>query len=287
MDIKELKHDIELKTIENRFMIWILENEYSKIIADQYINKLCDIWGLNRKAINSLDDIPDESFVVDDNLYIINVDKWEDNRSHDNCIVLCNKSKNGIKIPGLNDWQIIDYVIPKLRGLDKEDLEWLLTYYNGNYFRFINDVNKISIFNESVQKLVFNQMIEDCQFDSLTNLTIWDLSNAIIKKDIRLIKEVLKVINYIDISPLGLSTVLLNNFRNIINIQTNPSCTANDLGISDKQFFVIKKYNVGYYTEKQLVDILEMLTNVEFLYKYEDLSLSNLIEYMICKILGV
>ena len=286
MDIKELKQSIELKTIENKFMIWILENEYSKIVADQYINKLCDIWNLNAKVIESLDEIPDESFIVDDNLYIINTDKWEDERSHDNCIVICNKCKSGIKIPKLSDWQIIDYVIPKLRGLDKEDLEWLLTYYNGNYFRFINDVNKISIFNESVQKLMFNQMVEDGQFDSLTNLTIWDLSNAILKKDIKIIKEVLKVIDYIDISPLGLSTVLLNNFRNIINIQTNKLCTASDLGISDKQFFVIKKYNVGYYTEEQLVNILDMLTNVEFLYKYEELSLSNLIEYMICKILG-
>ena len=286
MDIKELKQSIELKTIENKFMIWILENEYSKIVADQYINKLCNIWNLNAKVIESLDEIPDESFIVDDNLYIINTDKWEDERSRDNCIVICNKCKSGIKIPKLSDWQIIDYVVPKLRGLDKEDLEWLLTFYNGNYFRFINDVNKISIFNESVQKLMFNQMVEDGQFDSLTNLTIWDLSNAILKKDIKIIKEVLKVIDYIDVSPLGLSTVLLNNFRNIISIQTNKMCTASDLGISDKQFFVIKKYNVGYYTEEQLVNILDMLTNVEFLYKYEELSLSNLIEYMICKILG-
>jgi len=287
MEIKELKSKIENKTIDDRFMIWVIDNDYSMIIANQYLHKLSDIWNLNIKYIDSINDIPDKSFIEDDNLYVINIDTWNNDLSHDNCIVICNKCKNGIKFPKLQDWQLVDYSLSFLKGLDKQDIEWLITQYNGNYFRFLNDIEKISIFDTGSQKLVFNKLLDDHQFDSITSLNVWDLSNAIIKKDIRLIKEVLKVIDYIDVTPLGLSAILLNNFRNILIIQSNPRCTGSDLGISDKQFFVIKKYNTGFYTEDQLVKILDMLTNVEYLYKYDGISMSSLIDYMICIIMGV
>lgn len=219
-------------------------------------------------------------------MYILKTDKWESDETHDNCIIICNKCKEGIKIPKLQEWQVIDYVLSKVKGLDKQDVEWLISLYNGNYFRFINDIEKISIFDIGTQKLIFNQMLNDGQFDDLTSLTIWDFSNSIIKKDMRMLKEVLKVIDYIDISPLGLITTLLNNFRGILNIQLNPKCTAKDVGMSDKQFFVVKKYNCGFYNRDQLVKIMEVLTNVEYMFKYEELPISMLIDYVVCNILG-
>ena len=286
MDIKLLKSKVESGTIDETFMIWVLEDEYSSIISDQYIYLICSKRHLNKKIIESLNEIPDESFIVDDNLYILKTDKWESDETHDNCIIICNKCKEGIKIPKLQEWQVIDYVLSKVKGLDKQDVEWLISLYNGNYFRFINDIEKISIFDIGTQKLIFNQMLNDGQFDDLTSLTIWDFSNSIIKKDMRMLKEVLKVIDYIDVSPLGLVTTLLNNFRGILNIQLNPKCTAKDVGMSDKQFFVVKKYNCGYYNRDQLIKIMKVLTNVEYMFKYNELPLSLLIDYLVCEILG-
>lgn len=286
MDIKELKNKIESKSLDERFMIWIMSNEYSNIIADQYLSHISTFWGLSVKRIETINEIPDDSFIEDDNLYVIKTDKWESSDRHDNCVVICNKSKDGIVFPKLEDWMLIDLALAKVPGLDKQDLEWLITLYNGNYWRFLNDIDRLAVFEKGSQKIMFNQMLDEGQYDTLSSLTIWDLSNAIIKKDMRMIKEVLKVIDYIDVEPLGLAKVLLNNFRNILSIQLNPRCTAKEVNMSDKQFFVVKKYNIGYYSKEQLIKIMEILTNVEYMFKYNELPLSLLIDYLICEILG-
>lgn len=210
-------------------------------------------------------------------------------QNRDNCIIICKSTndKEAIKIPSLEDWQVVDYAIHKVKGMNKQDIENLIKKYSKNYLRFINDIDKISIFNEGSQNLVYHKMVEDGMFDQISNLTIWDLSNAIIKKDTKTIAEVLKVIDYIDVEPLGLAKVLYNNFRTITSIQTNARVTAKDVGMSDKQFYVIKKYNCGFYSNDQLVKIMNLLTNIEYLFKYSELPMSSLIDYMICKILGV
>ena len=287
MNIEKLKSNIESGLEDTRFMIWEMSDDYSEVIAHQYIHKLSDLWGLDIKYIDDINEIPDDSFIEDTNLYVIKTDKWESTQSHSNCIIICKKSKEGIKFPKLVDWQVLDYATAKLPGIDKQDIEWLLSIYGGNYFKFLNDIDKISVFEKGMQKLIFNQMLEDGQFDINESLTLWDLSNAIIKKDIKMIREIMKIVKYLDISPFGLTTTLLNNFNIILNIQTNSRCTAKDVGVSDKQFFVIKKYNIGYYSEKQLLNILKVLSSVEYMFKFDEFPLELVIDYIVCEALGV
>lgn len=284
-DIRVLKKQIELHDVPDRFMVWVMNDEYSEIIARQYALELCRLWDLDLKVIYGVDEIPDDSFIEDTNLYVIKVDKWTSDFKRDNCIVICN-SGDGIKFPKLEDWMLVDLALSKLKGINKQDIEWLITIYNGNYWRFLNDIDKIAIFDDGSQSLMFNQMVDDHQFDMLSSITIWDLSNSILKKDLKTIKSVLRVIEYIDIDPLGLTKVLLNNFRNILNIQLNPMCKAKDVNMSDKQFYVTKKYNIGYYNRDQLIKIMEVLTNIEYMFKYGELPLSLVIDYLVCEILG-
>ena len=288
MDIKELKQSIESNNITDSFMIWQLTDISSEIISSQYVKEISKRNNLDVKYIESIDEIPDESFIEDNNLYVIKTESWDNPKTHSNCIVICNKTKNkyAIKFPKLEDWQVIDYASTLVKGLNDQELKGFISIYSGNYFRFLNDIDKLSIFDQSIQKMLLSQMLKEGQFDTLSNLTIWDLSNAILRKDIKTIKEVLKSINYIDITPLGLAKVLYNNFKTVTSIQLNPYTTAADVDMSDKQFFVVKKYNCGYYSKEKLVSILEMLTNIEYMFKYGELPLDNLIDYMICNILG-
>jgi len=289
MDIVELKQQITDGSISNDFMVWILEDESSEIIANQYISKICELKNLSPKIIDDYSDIPDQSFSIDSNLYIKKEDKVSEIRKYSNCILLCKKcnNKDSIKIPKLEDWQVIDYLHVKTPGLDKKEIEWLATQYNKNYQRMINDFDKISIFSENLQDRVYKLLLEDGQFDSVTSLNIWDLTNGILRKDYNLVHEVLVRIKFIDIEPIGLLTTLYNGFKRVINIQLNPDVTAEDLGISGKQFFVIKKYNCGHYTKEQLIKIFSILTNLEYRYKYEGIEINQLVDYMIVNILGV
>jgi len=297
MNINELKVHIENNTLPDDGQVWVLEDESSSFIAKQYINIIAEQKELTIKYINSFDEIASKGFIEDDNLYIYKTDKLQAFELHDNCIIICNKTdyKDIVKIPKLEKWQFSDYLQQKVPGMNKNDIDWLLTQYEYtydrktsiNYYRLDNDLDKIAIFPESVQNNLFNQLYKDGEYNTISNLTLFDLSNALMKRDVKLALQVLKVYDYIDSKPnMLLLSILLANFKKIVDIQLNPNATAESLGMSDKQFFVIKKYNLGYYNEKQLINIYKMLTDMEYKFKFGGLSQENLADYMICKILG-
>ena len=75
MEIKELKELIENKTIDNSFKLFKLTNESSEIIVEQYIGLIANILNLEKVYIDTLNDIPDASFIEDNNLYILKIEE--------------------------------------------------------------------------------------------------------------------------------------------------------------------------------------------------------------------
>lgn len=288
MEIKELKNAIETNTVTSEMMIWKLEDESSLVVATQYYRRIAELKKLNVKVIDSFDEIASQGFIEDDNLYIMKVKDFNEKEiNKENCIIICNSTKlNCIKIPKLEQWQFEDYISEKVKGLNRDEVQWLSSQYGVNYFRFLNDMEKISIFEPEIQAFIYKLLLDEGRFKEITSLNIWDLSNSILKKDRNMVKKVLEIIQYIDVEPLGLLTVLYNNFKRVINIQMNPGCTAQDLNISDKQFYAIKKNNCGYYSNSKLVEIFKLLTDLEYKFKFDGLPRNMLIDYMVCKILG-
>ena len=76
MDIKELKEKLEKNDLEglNSF-VFVKTDDTSDLIIDQYVTRISKILGLNKKIIEDLNEIPDDSFIIDDNLYILITDK--------------------------------------------------------------------------------------------------------------------------------------------------------------------------------------------------------------------
>jgi len=306
MDIKELKNKIETNSLGNDLMIWKIPDhkvwglntdESSWFIARQYIRQIAKNKNLDIKYIDSLDDIPTTSLMSDPTLYIFKTEEFNNPKPIENLIVICNKTsdKEAIVFPKLEAWQFIDYIKGVVPGINSEDLEWLATQYNFSmaretwmrYFRFYNDMMKISIFPEEDQATLFNNLYKAGEYSDISNLTIFDLSNAILRKDKKLALEVLKVFPYIDSKPdLWLLSILLNNFKRVIDIQMNTNSTAQSLGISDKQFYAIKKNNIGVYSNKELIYIYKLLTEMEYKFKFDGLSADQLVNYMVIKILG-
>lgn len=287
MDIKALKERIENNNLDDSFMIWIATDD--NIIVDQYLRAISDLKHLDIKFIESLKDIPEESFIQDLNLYVIHTKKWEDENIHDNCIVICEstKNKNAIEFPKLEDWQVIDYCSPKLPGISEKYLEVLIKQYASNFARFILDMDKLACFPKGEQLSMLEETIKEGCYDTLSDATVFDLTTALIKNDRKKVVDVLSVKNYIDLTPMHFWTIITNNFKNIIGIQLDNSVTASKLGISEKQFWVVKKYNCGTYTQEQLILIYKMLCSIENKFKFESLDMNDLIDYIVCKILEV
>ena len=80
--------------------------------------------------------------------------------------------------------------------------------------------------------------------------------------------------NYIDIEAMGLVTILKKNIRNIIDVQMNPSATYVSTGMSPKQFASVK-YNVGKFSNEQLIDLYEFLLDIDLSLKSGELQFSN------------
>lgn len=306
MDIKELKRRIETNTLSDDQMIWkisdhnvwgLMTDESSWFIARQYIEKIAENKNLVVKYISSFDEVVTESLIGDNSLYIYKVEELKDYEVVKNSIIICNKTsvKDVVEFPKLEDWQFIDYIKTLVPGINISDLEWLATQYNFSYsretwmryFMFYNDMLKISIFPQEEQQEIFNHLYNSGEYSTISNLTIFDLSNAILRKDKKLALEVLKVFPYIDSKPdLWLLSILLNNFRRVIDIQLNPFLSASELGLSDKQFYAIKKNNIGVYSNKELISIYQMLTEMEYKFKFEGLSSNQIVDYMVVKLLG-
>ena len=304
MDIKTLKESIESTLNDIRF---IFVNSEDSFLSNQYIHAIADKNNLrivNVEEIKSLipndNDIFGIGDVIDETcLYVYRVDKFEEKDSDiskiKHLIVVCDKidteSKEIFKdlvvdMPKLESWQIKDYAYSIADGVNTKKLDWLLTISNNNIHRIHNELSKVSPFIPKERDYVFDMMVEDDAFTDLSNYMIFDLSNAIVKKDLKTIARILEDIKKIDVEPLGLQVILTNQFRNIISVQLSPNASAEKLGMSSKQFYAISKYSCGFYTKEQLVEIFDVVSKCDYLLKNGDVPNDKLVDYMILHILS-
>ena len=271
MQLNELKLQIELNT----FILPIIFMSENNLLIKQYVNYIANLRNLHIKRIESLEEIQNSLF-DDDNLYILEAEEFNEKISG-NVIILCKKTNlESIKVPKLESWQIIDYFKSIYKGLDRDKIEYFVNN-SSDYISCDLELQKISIFQQSLQNNIYDLLKANEYFEKETS--IFDLSSAIIKKDKQQIVNILKrepIIN-----EMALHSILYTNFKNILQIQTNKNCTAKTLGISDKQFYVLKKYNCGYYSFDELLNILEVLTKFEFDLKFSGIPKSKLLDYLI------
>lgn len=285
MDIKSLKTKIENNDLDDSFMLWKCPPG-SELVVSQYLKKIAENKHLVLKYIDSIDEIVGDSFLKDINLYVFLSKKYNEKYNNNNLIVICEETKNtdAIVFPKLEAWQVVDFAKSFLPGVNIEILNELIKGYS-EYQLFISDMEKLAIFDEEDQNYLVDDLFD--QLNITPTLTVFDLSNALLRHDIKLAKEVLKVKDRIDLTPMHLLTILLNNVKKVLDIQLGGNnVRASDLGISDKQFFVIKKYNCGIYSNAKLISIYETLLDIENKFKFKELEVCDIIDYIVCKILG-
>ena len=156
---------------------------------------------------------------------------------------------------------------------------------NYNIFRIYNEAIKISIFDKKEQSKIFDLMNEDNCFSDLSSLTIFNFTNAIIKKDYKTILNILIEYNNIDIEPVGVVTILEKNIKNLIDVQTNPLSNSSQLGMSDKQYNAIK-YNCGKYSDNKLLNIFTEILDIDYKLKTGQLDNNKIVDYLLVKIIN-
>lgn len=304
MTIETLKTNLDNKTLDDFYIFFNLETSF---LSNQYVDAIAQARGLKLIYIDDLRSlIPDKNDIfgsaetVDAScLYVYKIDKFEDKdlqiKDIKNLIIVCNKIDDEtkelflpyiIEMPKLESWQIKDYVYSLADGVSTNKLDWLINISNNDIYRLHNEISKLNLFSIKEREYLFDLMVEEDAFIDLSNYVIFDLTNAILQKDIKKIRYMLEAVHSWDCEPLGLQTLLTNNFRNVLAVQLAPNSPPEKLGLSPKQVYAIRKNNTGYYSRDQLVEIFELISSCDYKMKNGDLSNDMLIDYMILNILS-
>lgn len=293
MTLQEFKSDLRSQKCPSQCYLFLCKEDH--FLANMYVKHYTEMMKYQVEYIETLEDLIDLASYPSMNepnvLFVSHIDKIEVELPSIlkslNCIIVCDELINKgdftvIEFPKVESWQLEDYAKTKLKGLDERKIKWLFELLKDNPYRLDQEIAKISLFSEGERDHIFDLMNEEGAFDDITNLTTFSLINAISRKNKKEIVEVLEVIKLIDIDPYGLITLLLKQFKNIVDVKMG-TLHAKDIGMSDKQYLAIKKYNL--YSPNELVNIMDLLTEVDYRIKSGELPIDLVIDYLICNIM--
>lgn len=282
MDIKELKTKIVNNSISDDVLI--LKYSDNKFLCYHYIDNICKNKGLEKIYINSISDINNKDNLFEEEnkyLYILDVEKLTENVDPElkNIVIVCKSLPEDLKvdyvdITKLISWQIEDFVQMRLSGLDEKQVKWLCEITKYDIYRLDKECSKLELFNQPLQKVIFKEINNENGYLDLNPTTIFNFTNALMKKDLNSIKMILSDLENIDIEATGLVTIMIKQIKNLIDIQINPKNTASSLGMTPKQYNAIK-YNVGKFKNDQLINMFEFLTEIDYRLKSGELSLDE------------
>ena len=231
-------------------------------------------------------------FLMCEDLIVFDTDKLDRLNAnifkYHNIIIVCDEIDKALKeeyndyvveFPELEKWHIEDYILSNCGGLNTEDATRIAALSNYDIYRVSNEVGKISIFDPPQQKLICMDLLTE-DFLDISNYDIFSLVNPIISHDYSKLTDVWKKVSTFDSDPMYLLSVLIGQYKTIINVLLYPNSTPDNCGISQKRFNAIKYYYKNY-TKKQLVETYSFLNDVDRQLKVGELSDISLLDYII------
>lgn len=302
MKIEELKKCIEEKRFPETLQIFVTGK--SDFLAHQYIHQISVDKKMKIKYVSELAELVSESAGFLDNLFeldsiriysIANLKDGQDvPKNAKNAIIICEKIDSNLVdnfidnitiFPEINDICIKDYIHTQLPGLDNESIDWLIKVTDSNLYRIEQEIIRLNMVSPQQQQQLFEQMQQEGAYSDLTDLNIFNLSNAITKRDKAEVARILQNIQAMDVTDFYLLTTMHNALLKIISVQCNPKATPISLGMTDKQFKGIKYYSCNKYTNDELLDRLYFLNNLERKVKEGNLDTFDMVDIIITRLL--
>lgn len=300
LNLNEVKTDLENNKDIDQFLIFYYEDT-TDYIPVQYAKALARIRNSEILYVNELDEInssPDPFSEPTSTLYVYKTDSLERIPAkylQNNLIIITPKLLKDVekeydeyilRIPKLEEWQIVDYIKTVSPGLTQDEMEWLVRTYKSNMYRVELEVDKLKPFSENARQYIFEDFYVDHVFETLSEYGIFDFTNAIQGKDLQTISNILSDINHIDIEPTGLITLLCANFKKLIKVWLNKSPTPENTGLKSNQIWAINRLS-RTYTKEQLVKVFELVSDMERRLKTGEMPEELIIDYLTVKILSM
>lgn len=174
--------------------------------------------------------------------------------------------------------------IKHLGGLNSENAKDLAQICENNYGRILNELDKLNyIYNKSHDE-IYVELRESGGIYRPPYDAIFDLVDAVVTCQPTRAFRLLADCEQIGESKLAILSVLYNNFRQILQVQ---SCCSNDVvkstGLTAWQVKCAKN-KVGYYSNDELVQFLESIREVETGIKTGKIEERIALPYLFCLI---
>lgn len=290
MEIRTLKENIENNTLSDSSLIFVGDNSF---IPNQYIARIA--LNINKQItyVNDLDQFKHlNPFFEYKDIYVYStnvLDRLEVDLSRiSHLYIICKKCSLDlecvVKIPKLEEWQIKDYIMSKLPNFSTENADELFLLCGKDIFRIDTEINRLSLFADANKRFAENKI--NGTYLDLSKDNIFDFINAIENKNLQKIFEILYKINFIDIEPLGVVTLLYNAFRKMLILVTTKYPDENNTGIKSNQIWILKKI-ASLYTPSQLLHIFRMLCSLQKQLVEGYLPEAILIDYMLINLFAI
>lgn len=257
MDIRDLKREILNKTIGDGLIIFVCPDNC--FLAESYISEICSFKHLSKRYISSLAETTESalSLVLDysADMNILKTDVFseasDDYSQFRNCVVLCKKIDKAIvekarefavETPKLADWQTKAYIKAACPALSDVDADWLYEAAERNIYRIDSELSKIKLAPVELQSKELKTICSSL----FVHKQVFDLVDALVKCDVETAVDFLKHENdYSNLDPIGLTTLTLSKFRNILLLCYNSGVDPNALGISKGALWHLRNENKG------------------------------------------
>ena len=268
----------------------------NEFVPLQYAYHLADLHQQEIKTVDSLDDYYQSTsgFSAGDSaLYLYKVGTLEEVdpllTEGNDIIIIANKVKkdvykdyayNIVDVPELESWHVHNYIQGICSGLTDAQAQWLAKSCNYDLFKIDQELAKIKVFAPAAQTTLFDVFVGGGLLGEVAEETIFDLTNAIQARDLDKIKTILTHIGSIDVEPVGLITVLSNNFKKLIKVWLAKNPTEASIGLKSNQIWAINR-QPHTYSKEQLLKVLKAINEVEYKLKNGEIPENLIIDYLI------
>ena len=303
MTYVELKNSIQLNALGSSLLV--IQYNDTPFVAYQYVQEISKSKGLE---ICYIDDIIHlETAIVDifgtreisEGLRVFSTPEFKSSsellKGEENLVILTKKIDADTKkmfepflceLPKLETWHVKDFVYSQCEGVDTAELDWLISACSEDMHRLENECAKLSLFEMSERKYIFDDMKFQGAFRDLSTFNVFNITNSVTGRDYKTLVNALKEIKSFDAEPLGIVTLLVQGFRKLIQVLLSNNPTPETTGLKSNVIYAIRK-SPRVYTNKQIIDAFLFLTDIDRMLKTGMIDTKWLVDYVICKVLTV
>ena len=307
MTIVDIKKQIQNKSLQSYYIFTGEEIEIQRI----YVNKIAEV--LNRQVVRIESvaemwrDIITPSIFDDKQVYVVRDDKdlmqneklqsqIENGALKDNILIhLVTSVDKRTKWYKANSDKIVVFehlssevlkkYICKHITLNNANCERLIAICENDYSRILLEIDKIKRFNAENPDLAFEQMLEEGAIYVPPKDAIFDLVDAILKRQINQVYDLLYQSYAVGEANMVILSVLYNNAKQVLQVQ---ACEDPDVckstGLTPFQVKCAKKL-CGYYSIGELVDLLLLIQQTQKNIITGNIEDNISIEYLLVQIL--